>query len=81
MKVNDQYKQGMYRSEFEHDNCGIGFVAHLNGRKSHDIIRMGLEILENMTHRGAEGADARTGDGAGGHRARCLGASAARPQG
>ena len=66
MKVNNnQYKQGMYRSEFEHDNCGIGFVAHLHGRKSHDIIRMGLEILENMTHRGAEGADSRTGDGAG----------------
>ncbi len=65
MKVKDQFNQGMYRSEFEHDNCGIGFVAHLHGRKSHDIIRMGLEILENMTHRGAEGADSRTGDGAG----------------
>ncbi len=65
MKRYDQNGQGMYRPEFEHDNCGIGFVAHLHGRKSHDIIRMGLEILENMTHRGAEGADSRTGDGAG----------------
>ncbi len=65
MKKFTSTNQGMYRSEFEHDNCGIGFVTHLHGRKSHDIIRMGLEILENMTHRGAEGADARTGDGAG----------------
>ncbi len=58
-------KAGLYRDEFEHDNCGIGFVAHLKGRKSHGIIRRGLETLENMTHRGAEGADSKTGDGAG----------------
>ncbi len=58
-------KEGLYRKEFEHDNCGIGFVAHLKGKKSHDIIRRGLETLENMTHRGAEGADSKTGDGAG----------------
>lgn len=58
-------EKGMYRSEFEHDNCGIGFVAHLKGKKSHKIIQMGLEVLENMTHRGAEGADSKTGDGAG----------------
>jgi glutamate synthase (NADPH/NADH) large chain len=57
--------QGLYRSEFEHDNCGIGFVAHIKGRKSHKIVDMGLETLENMIHRGAEGADSRTGDGAG----------------
>jgi len=56
---------GMYHPDFEHDNCGIGFVAHLKGKKSHSIIRQGLEILENMTHRGAEGADSKTGDGAG----------------
>jgi glutamate synthase (NADPH/NADH) large chain len=56
---------GLYRSEFEHDNCGIGFVAHLKGKKSHDIIRRGLETLVHMTHRGAEGADSKTGDGAG----------------
>ncbi len=56
---------GMYSPDFEHDNCGIGFVAHLKGKKSHRIIRQGLEILENMTHRGAEGADSKTGDGAG----------------
>ena len=57
--------QGLYQPEFEHDNCGIGFVAHLKGKKSHKIIEMGLETLENMIHRGAEGADSRTGDGAG----------------
>jgi len=60
-----QENAGFYRSEFEHDNCGIGFVAHLKGRKSHEIIHRGLEVLENMTHRGAEGADSGTGDGAG----------------
>ena len=56
---------GLYRSAFEHDNCGIGFVAHLKGKKSHNIIQRGLETLINMTHRGAEGADSKTGDGAG----------------
>jgi glutamate synthase (NADPH/NADH) large chain len=56
---------GLYRGAFEHDNCGIGFVAHLKGRKSHDIIKRGLETLVNMTHRGAEGSDSKTGDGAG----------------
>src|SRR5210317_184400 len=58
-------RAGLYRSAFEHDNCGIGFVAHLKGKKSHDIISRGLETLVNMTHRGAEGADSKSGDGAG----------------
>lgn len=58
-------QQGLYSPEMEHDNCGIGFVAHLKGVKSHSIIQQGLETLENMTHRGAEGADSKTGDGAG----------------
>ncbi len=65
MDLQRPREKGMYRSEFEHDNCGIGFVAHLKGKKSHKIIQMGLEVLENMTHRGAEGADSKTGDGAG----------------
>jgi glutamate synthase (NADPH/NADH) large chain len=56
---------GLYRAEFEHDSCGIGFVVHLKGKKSHEIIRRGLETLVHMKHRGAEGADSRTGDGAG----------------
>jgi glutamate synthase domain-containing protein 2/glutamate synthase domain-containing protein 1/glutamate synthase domain-containing protein 3 len=58
-------KQGLYDPAFEHDACGIGFVAHINGRKSHDIIQRGLQVLVNLTHRGAAGADPETGDGAG----------------
>jgi glutamate synthase (NADPH/NADH) large chain len=65
MKKERPQQQGLYRQEFEHANCGIGFVAHLKGRKSHSIIKQGLDILTNMTHRGAEGADSKTGDGAG----------------
>ena len=65
MKKERPQKQGLYRQEFEHENCGIGFVAHIKGKKSHSIIKQGLDILNNMTHRGAEGADSKTGDGAG----------------
>jgi glutamate synthase (NADPH/NADH) large chain len=65
MKKERPTQQGLYHQEFEHANCGIGFVAHLKGKKSHSIIRQGLDILTNMTHRGAEGADSKTGDGAG----------------
>jgi glutamate synthase (NADPH) large chain len=57
--------QGMYNPENEHDACGIGFVAHIKGQKSHEIVRRGLDVLINMTHRGAESADNVTGDGAG----------------
>jgi glutamate synthase (NADPH/NADH) large chain len=60
-----QKRYGLYNPENEHDSCGIGFVAHIKGHKSHEIIQRGLEILINMAHRGAEGADNRTGDGAG----------------
>jgi len=55
---------GMYCGE-EHDACGVGFVAHIKGRKSHDIVRGALKILENLDHRGAVGADKLMGDGAG----------------
>ena len=65
MKTERPKQQGLYHQEFEHANCGIGFVAHLKGKKSHSIIKQGLDILTNMTHRGAEGADSKTGDGAG----------------
>ena len=44
--------QGLYRPSLEHDACGMGFVVNLNGEKSHDIIRKGIEILINLTHRG-----------------------------
>lgn len=57
--------QGLYNPANEHDNCGIGFVANIKGAKSHDIVRRGLEVLINMTHRGAESADNVSGDGAG----------------
>ncbi|GHV93764.1 glutamate synthase [Spirochaetia bacterium] len=56
---------GMYRSEDEHDSCGIGFVADIKGRRSHAILQRGLEVLERMEHRGAESADNKTGDGSG----------------
>jgi glutamate synthase (NADPH) large chain len=57
--------QGLYDPSREHDACGVGFVADLKGRKSHTIIKQGLQILENLTHRGAVGADPLAGDGAG----------------
>ncbi len=57
--------QGLYNPDNEHDNCGIGFVAHIKGKPSHDIVKRGLEVLRNMDHRGATSADNSTGDGAG----------------
>jgi glutamate synthase (NADPH) large chain len=57
--------QGLYHPSYEHDACGVGFVVNLNGEKSHDIIRKGLDVLINLTHRGACGCDPETGDGAG----------------
>ena len=58
-------RQGLYDPANEHDACGVGFVAHIKGRKSHAIVEHGLLILKNLTHRGAVGADAKAGDGAG----------------
>src|SRR5580698_2617821 len=58
-------KQGLYDPQNEHDACGVGFVANIKGLKSHDIIRNGLQILLNLDHRGAVGADPLVGDGAG----------------
>jgi glutamate synthase (ferredoxin) len=58
-------KQGMYLPEFEHDNCGAGFICNLKGNTSNDIIHKALEILEKLEHRGAVSADGKTGDGAG----------------
>src|SRR4051812_42788931 len=58
-------RQGLYDPQNEHDSCGVGFVANIKGRKSHDIIRRGLQILLNLDHRGAVGADPLVGDGAG----------------
>jgi glutamate synthase (NADPH/NADH) large chain/glutamate synthase (ferredoxin) len=58
-------KQGLYDPQQEKDSCGIGFVVNIKGQKSHDIVRQGLQVLENLTHRGAQGCDPCTGDGAG----------------
>ncbi|MDX2241118.1 MAG: glutamate synthase large subunit [Leptolyngbyaceae cyanobacterium bins.302] len=58
-------KQGLYDPQFEHDACGVGFIVHMKGQKSHDIVEQGLTILLNIDHRGAVGAEINTGDGAG----------------
>ncbi len=57
--------QGLYRPEFEHDSCGVGFVAHIKGKRSHKIIEDADHLLCRMDHRGARGAEPNTGDGAG----------------
>jgi len=58
-------KQGVYLPEYEHDNCGAGFICSLNGEKTNSIIHDALEILIKLEHRGAVSADGKTGDGAG----------------
>ncbi len=58
-------KQGLYDPRFEKDGCGIGFVVNIKGHKSHSIIQKGLQVLDNLYHRGAQGCDPCTGDGAG----------------
>ncbi|MEY4883153.1 MAG: hypothetical protein RIS34_1007 [Pseudomonadota bacterium] len=58
-------QNGLYSADNEHDACGVGFVAHIKGTKSHDIVKNALKILENLDHRGAVGADKLMGDGAG----------------
>ena len=57
--------QGLYDPRNEHDACGLGFVANINGEASHEIITKGIQVLVNLTHRGACGCDPDTGDGAG----------------
>ena len=58
-------EHGLYDPSYEHDACGVAFVATLSGVPSHTIVAQGLEALRNLDHRGATGADPRTGDGAG----------------
>src|SRR5437868_15360661 len=60
-----QASRGLYDPRNEHDACGVGFVVNIKGRKSHEIIQRGLQILVNLDHRGAVGADPLVGDGAG----------------
>ncbi|HXL56330.1 MAG TPA: hypothetical protein VN958_08745, partial [Chitinophagaceae bacterium] len=63
--MNENKLAGLYDPSFEHDACGIGFVANIKGNKSHRIISDALTVLENMEHRGACGCENNTGDGAG----------------
>lgn len=63
--ASQESAQGLYSPDYEHDACGVGFVAHIKGQARHDIIEQGLKILENLDHRGAVGADKLMGDGAG----------------
>jgi len=58
-------RQGLYDPQFEHDACGVGFIASIKGEKSHKIISQALEVLTNLDHRGAVGSEPDTGDGAG----------------
>jgi glutamate synthase (NADPH/NADH) large chain len=65
VRLHTPHSQGLYHPRNEHDACGVGLVANIHGEKSHDIISKGLEVLINLTHRGAAGCDPETGDGAG----------------
>ena len=61
----ERKRNGLYDSANEHDACGVGMVVNIHGNKSHQLVDSALKVLENMRHRGAEGADNKTGDGAG----------------
>jgi glutamate synthase (NADPH/NADH) large chain len=63
--ISQAESNGLYRPAFEHDSCGVNFVVDIKGRRSHDIVRMGITAVCNLEHRGAAGADPNTGDGAG----------------
>ena len=63
--ILSRHQAGLYTPANEHDACGVGMIVNLHGTKSHDLIDSALKVLENMKHRGAEGADSKTGDGAG----------------
>lgn len=66
MKTNGlPKKQGLYDPQFEHDACGVGFVANITGKKTHEIVQQALTVLTNLDHRGAVGSEHNTGDGAG----------------
>ncbi len=65
MQLTNRLNEGLYCSENEHDACGVGMIVNIHGNKSHELVDAALKVLENMKHRGAEGADNKTGDGAG----------------
>lgn len=64
-QIDDYEQRSLYSFQNEHDACGVGLILNLYGEKSHEIVENGLQVLENMVHRGAESADHKTGDGAG----------------
>src|SRR6476661_9717809 len=63
--VGSESRMGLYDAAFEHDGCGVACLARLDGRPAHETISRAIETLDNLEHRGAEGVDAETGDGAG----------------
>ena len=63
--VNSRAAQGLYDSRYEHDACGVGFVADLSGRHGRNVVAQAITVLRNLDHRGAKGSDPDTGDGAG----------------
>src|SRR3990167_4679893 len=65
MKIGLPPKQGLYDPQYEHDSCGVGFLVHLKGQRSHKIVRDAITALNNLRHRGACGCEVNTGDGAG----------------
>jgi glutamate synthase (NADPH) large chain len=65
IRLGPPAKQGLYDPQFEHDACGVGFVVDIKGRKSNAIVKQGIQVLKNLDHRGASGAEVNTGDGAG----------------
>ena len=65
LQIEEVEQRTLYSSQHEHDACGVGLILNLYGEKSHEIVEKGLQVLENMVHRGAESADNKTGDGAG----------------
>ena len=65
MRIDFAEKEGLYDRNYEHDACGVGLLVNIRGVKSHQLVEKGLQVLEHLVHRGAEGADADTGDGAG----------------
>ena len=65
MSIEDRTSGGLYSPDYEHDACGVGMIVNIHGSKSHELVDDALKVLEHMKHRGAEGADQKTGDGAG----------------
>ncbi|HNP96348.1 MAG TPA: hypothetical protein PKJ63_11995, partial [Cyclobacteriaceae bacterium] len=63
--MKEENNSGLYTADLEHDSCGVGFIANIKGRKSHQIVQDGLTMLSRMAHRGACGCEPNTGDGAG----------------